>query len=188
MTETLYKYRTLDNFQNVVDILINNRLYAAKYKDLNDPMEGQYYYRNGRLYNDIRDKLLEEKEELRICSLSKSKDNLLMWSHYAKGDRGVAIGLKINDNDYKVKPIKYNGFPCIYNQNYNNLSAINILSHKLEVWDYEEEVRVFVNNQQFINISIIEVIMGSRMDDSDKSLVRNLINKINPTINIINAR
>ncbi len=47
MNELLYKYRSLDNFKNFVDIILKNRLYAARYKDLNDPMEGQYYYRHG---------------------------------------------------------------------------------------------------------------------------------------------
>ena len=44
MTEISYKYRSVDNFRNFVDIILNNRLYAASYQDLNDPMEGHYYY------------------------------------------------------------------------------------------------------------------------------------------------
>lgn len=187
MTNILYKYRTLDNFQNFVDILINNRLYAAKYKDLNDPMEGQYYYKNGRLNKNIRDKLLEEKGELRLCSLSRSKDNQLMWSHYAKGHRGVAIGVQVNNSRFTVKPIQYNGLTYIYNQDYNHQTAIEILSHKLEVWDYEEEVRVFVSNQQFIEVSIKEVIIGIKMDEFDYLLVKDLIKRINPSIKIIKA-
>ena len=47
MTNVLYKYRSLEDFKKLVDILINKRLYASHYKDLNDPMEGQYYYNDG---------------------------------------------------------------------------------------------------------------------------------------------
>mgnify|MGYP001801434879 FL=1 len=47
--QLLYKYRSLENFKNFVDIILKNRLYAATYKDLNDPMEGKYYYKEGRL-------------------------------------------------------------------------------------------------------------------------------------------
>ena len=82
MTNILYKYRSLDNFKNFIDIILKNRLYAAKYKDLNDPMEGQYYYRTGELDRNIRDRLAEEKGELRLCSLSRVNNNELMWSHY----------------------------------------------------------------------------------------------------------
>lgn len=35
-----YKYRSLDNFRNFIDILVNKRLYGAKYDSLNDPFEG----------------------------------------------------------------------------------------------------------------------------------------------------
>ena len=40
---TLYKYRSLENFEFFLDILLNKRLYASSYKDLNDAMEGVYY-------------------------------------------------------------------------------------------------------------------------------------------------
>ena len=43
MTE-FYKYRSLSNLKRFIDILINNRLYAAKYIELNDPMEGFFLY------------------------------------------------------------------------------------------------------------------------------------------------
>ncbi len=187
MSEILYKYRSLDNFKNFVDILLKNRLFAAKYKDLNDPMEGQYYYQTGELNRNIRDKLLEEKGELRLCSLSKVKDNHLMWSHYANGQRGVAIGLRIDDTRYTVRPIHYNGLAYIRNQDFNDQTAIEILSHKLEIWNYEEEVRVFVKDKHFIDVEIEEVVTGVAMSNSDFSFVKELIDKISPTIRIIKA-
>ena len=92
MTNILYKYRSLDNFKYFVDIILKNRLYAAKYRDLNDPMEGHYYYRRGELDRNLRDRLTEEKGILRICSLSRTNNNELMWSQYTNGQRVVAIG------------------------------------------------------------------------------------------------
>lgn len=187
MTEILYKYRGLDNFKNLVDILLKNRLFAAKYKDLNDPMEGQYYYQTGELNRNVRDKLLEEKGDLRLCSLSKINNNQLMWSHYANGQRGVAIGLRIDETQYTVRPILYNGLAYIRNQDFNDQTAIEILSHKLEVWNYEEEVRVFVRDKHFIEVTIEEVITGVAMSNADFGLVRELIEKINPSIRIVKA-
>jgi hypothetical protein len=187
MTDILYKYRSLDNFRNFVDIILKNRLYAAKYKDLNDPMEGQYYYQTGELNRDIRNKLLEEKGELRLCSLSKVNDNQLMWSHYTNGQRGVAIGLRIDETEYTVKPIQYNGLASIRNQDFNDQTAIEILSHKLEVWNYETEVRAFVRDKHFINIKIEEIITGIAMSNADYGFVREIVEKINPSIRIIKA-
>lgn len=187
MNEILYKYRSLDNFKNFVDIILRNRLYAAKYKDLNDPMEGQYYYRRGELNRNIRSKLLEEKGDLRLCSLSKVRDNQLMWSHYTNGHRGVAIRLRIVDTDCTVRSIQYNGLASIRNQDFNDQTAIEILSHKLEVWNYEEEVRVFVRDRHFIDVRIEEVITGVSMSNADFGLVRDLTEKINPEIGVIKA-
>ncbi len=187
MNEILYKYRSLENFKNFVDIILRSRLFAAKYKDLNDPMEGQYYYRTGELNRDVRNKLLEEKGELRLCSLSRIKDNQLMWSHYTNGHRGVAIGLRIIDTDCTIRPIQYNGLASIRNQDFNDQTAIEILSHKLEVWNYEEEVRVFVRDRHFVEIKIEEVITGLSMSNADYGMVRDLVEKINPEIEVIKA-
>lgn len=187
MTNILYKHRDLDHFKNFIDIILKNRLYAAKYKDLNDPMEGQYYYRTGELDKSIRNKLAEEKGELRLCSLSRVNNNELMLSHYTNGQRGVAIGLKIDDNQYTVKPIQYNGLASIRNQNFDNQTAIEILSHKLEVWNYEQEERVFIRDKHFIDVQLVEIITGRAMSNSDFGLVRELVDKISPLIQIIKA-
>ena len=184
----LYKYRSLENFKNFVDIILKNRLYAANYKDLNDPMEGQYYYRSGELDTTIRDMLRDNKDKLRLCSLSKVRDNQLMWSHYTNGQHGVAIGLRIVDTQVIVKPMKYNGLASIRNQDFNHQSAIEILSHKLEVWNYEDEVRAFVFDKLYIDVSIEEVITGAAMKKKDFDLVRELIKRINPGIKVIKAR
>lgn len=45
----LYKFRSLDNIEFTFDILLNERLYCANYKDLNDPFEG--IFRTTRLVN-----------------------------------------------------------------------------------------------------------------------------------------
>jgi len=187
MTEILYKYRSLDNFKFFVDIILRKRLYAAMYKDLNDPMEGQYYYSDGELNKGIRSKLKEEKGGLRICSLSKVNNNELMWSHYTNGQRGVVIGVKVDNTAYNVKPIQYNGLSFIKEQNYNNQTAIEILTHKLEVWNYEQEERVFVQDDFFVDVQVIQLITGRVMSNSDFGMVKQLIEKIDPSIEIIRA-
>ena len=186
MTDILYKYRSLDNFKNFVDIILKNRLYAAEYKNLNDPMEGQYYYGSNGLDRQIQEKLMNEKDNLRVCSLSRTKSNELMWSHYADGHRGVAIGLRIIHDE--VRPIQYNGLAFIQNQDYNYQTAIEILSHKLEIWSYEEEERAFIRGSNFIDIQIEEIIIGRVMSNPNYSFVKELIEKINPRITILKAK
>jgi hypothetical protein len=185
MTDLLYKYKSLENIRHFIDIILKNRLYASSYNKLNDPMEGMYYYRTGELDRFIRDKLREEKGQLRLCSLSKINNNELMWSHYADGQHGVAIGVKIDMQQYDIRSIQYCGLQSIRNQDFNSQTAKEILCHKLEDWDYEQEKRVFVCNKNYINIEIEEIITGRAMSSSDYNFVKDLIRRLNHNIQII---
>lgn len=133
----------------------------------------------------IRDKILEQKGTLRILSLSRINNNQHMWSHYADGHKGIAIGVKIDDEKYDVQPIEYDGIVTIRNSDYYGQTAREILRHKLEVWSYEEEVRVFQRNQMFVDVKIQEIILGQRVSNQNVGLIRDLLNKINPEIHII---
>lgn len=108
----------------------------------------------------------EEKDALRlrnetwICSLSKVKDSLLMWSHYCFNHKGICIGLDIDKvmecvppmfGSLYIKPIvldvKYQDIierPNAYN------SVIDRLSYqwgtKAKDWEYEQEVRLVMPN------------------------------------------
>ncbi len=183
----LYKYRSLDNFKNFVDIIMKNRLYAARYKDLNDPMEGAYYYPHGQLSNNFREKLQNDKKELRICSLSRTNSNELMWSHYTNGQRGIAIGVEIDKSKYIVKPISYDGVASLKNEDFTDQTAIEILCHKLEVWNYEQEERVFIRGKYYINVNPKTIITGRAMSNYDFGFVKELVYHINPNIEIIKA-
>ncbi len=188
MDEILYKYRGINGFRFFTDIILKNRLFAAKYSDLNDPMEGHYYYNKGELNTEVRDSILKGKNQIKICSLSRIRDNELMWSHYAEGHRGVAIGLKVNRDKYNVRPIEYDGPAFISGNNMNSDSVIQILSRKLEIWSYEEEERVFItDNKMFVDVEVVQIITGRAMSNPNFSFLRDLIKKINPSIEIIKA-
>lgn len=187
MNELLYKYRGLQSFRFFVDIILKNRLYASKYTELNDPMEGQYLYRTGELNKRVLSKLKGEKDNLYLCSLSRKCDNELMWSHYAEGHRGVAIGVLIDRYEYDVRPIQYTGPHYVQNENLANDTPIEILSHKLNVWSYEEEERVFVRNKVFVDVQVRRIITGRAMSNQDFSFMKQLVETINPDIEIIKA-
>ncbi len=182
----LYKYRGINNFRFFTDIVLNQRLHAAPYFDLNDPMEGHYLYNQGELDSDIRDLIKGQKEKTRICSLSRVNNNELMWAHYAEGNRGVAIGVDIK-NDHQIVPVTYDGLPQIGRMHIHNSTAHEILSHKLQVWSYEEEVKVFTNNKQYVNVKVKEIILGSRMATQDIGFIKKLVKKVNNNIVVKSA-
>lgn len=90
--EILYKYRTIDNLEFFLDTLLNNRLYAASFKDMNDPMEGVYVYRNGgsideRIRNIIcrfdNVHMTENPHTFKI--IENHKDYFVVQTEYIKG-------------------------------------------------------------------------------------------------------
>ncbi len=75
----------------------------------------------------------------------------------------------------------------VRDQDYNDQTARQILCHKLDVWAYEEEKRIFTMNEQYVKISVHEIITGRGINTRDISLITELIEKINPDIEIIRA-
>lgn len=173
----LFKYRSLDNYKFVVDIIVNSRLYAATYSDLNDPMEGYYRYGDGGIPKDLLEKIDEARSRLRLCSLSRNPENALMWAHYANGHRGFLVAADVDEKVYKLRSVQYDGPSYLRNasENGDEETAINVLCHKHEVWAYEEEERVFVTGANYIGITLREFILGSRMSPQDVSLFKKLV-------------
>lgn len=148
-------------------------------------MEGLYYYNGNesRVYH-ITEKLKSEKERLKICSLSKSFTNQLMWSHYSTGHRGVVIGVRVDSTKYDLVDVTYEEMSTINESNYDIYTAKKILSRKHAVWKYEEEVRVFVSDKEYVEVVIEEIYTGSKMSNQDYSMIKKIIDKINSNIRI----
>lgn len=88
----LYKYKSLKQFEYFMDILTQNRLYGSTFKELNDPMEG--FFQSKNFTSEEWEKIKKAKDTVRICSLSKCHDNVLMWTHYADEHRGAVLNWK----------------------------------------------------------------------------------------------
>lgn len=177
----LYKYRSLNSFENFVDIILFNRLYAANYKDLNDPMEGQYYYPEGTLDEYSKSLILNNKNRLRICSLSRERDNPLLWSHYADGSKGVNIGVEVVENkNVDIIDIKYRSV-VLFTKGGQSFSAKDVLSCKLSPWIYEKETRVFTEDT-YVKINLKEIILGERISTKHEKLIYKLVSTVDKDI------
>lgn len=188
----LYKYRTFAKFENVVDIIVNRRLYAASYDTMNDPLEGSYgfiknaYPENGKLVKKL-DKAIQEQK---FCSLSKSSSIDLMWGHYADGHRGICFGVKLKNTKmggvgYQVR---YEDFPnlspiCDFKE--VTQRAQRVLRYKTDCWDYEDEVRLFSNKGHLVDVDVVEVILGRRAAAQLVSLVKKLCAQYLPNAKVI---
>ena len=114
-------------------------------------------------------------------------DNELMWSHYAEGHRGVAIGVTVTESKHKVIPVNYDGPLQVGRMGVHNSTAQDILSHKLAVWAYEEEVRVFVRGKQYVYVKVEEILLGRSMSRQDIGFIKKFVASIDENIEVKSA-
>ena len=178
----LYKYRSLDNLEYTLDIIVNSRLYAATYETLNDPMEGHFRYRSKKIGRSLLDEIRSMKKETRIVSLVQTPNDMLMWSYYAGGHSGVVIGVEIKKNSkHTIKEVQYkaNG-PYIKGNSSVETAVEKLLSTKYSVWEHEEEVRV-LTQESYIKVRVDELIFGKNISRTNKSLLTKIARKFGIT-------
>lgn len=172
---TLYKYRSFEHFEFFMDLLMKKRLYGATFQELNDPMEGYFISEN---FDEPEWKtMIETKKKVRICSLSKTYDNALMWAHYAKEHKGYCIELEVPDSTWKCLEVRYQTTMPKLTSGINPDEAIDkIFGVKSDYWSYEQEVR-YVKIVQTTNegkpykanlpIRIKKIYLGIRASNKD---------------------
>lgn len=186
--QILYKIRSLDNWKFVLDIIVNSRLFAAPFESLNDPMEGRYYHFGAMVSAAYQKALYQSKLRKNICSLSESSNSTLLWSYYAGGHTGVALGVQLPTpaHNIEVRPVRYdNGVyigPQQASQSPDDI-ALEILTQKQLPWEHEHEVRVFTS-EMFVPVNLKELILGCRISAADEELLRALVQKWHPEVRI----
>ena len=178
MEQHYYKFRSLLNMKRFIDIILNERLYASRYDELNDPMEGVYLTNpsNGNIIRLLR----QEKYKTRICSLSKDYRHTLLWSHYADSHTGCCIEVSaINEREEPTTVNYIEQIPTINEMR----EGKDLLSHKSIVWEYENEVRYF-RKSSYLNVRIYRVIFGLKVSKEDYHFYKKLIHAINPEIDV----
>lgn len=171
----LYKYKSLEKFDEVSDLLLTKRLYCPTPSQLNDPLEGV-------LGVDINDKLrgLNFNDKLvgafeywtahskmmnnyRVCSFSEDPASMLMWSYYGAGHSGMCLELDVTEYKDKIHKISYvSTLKCS-----NNCSPVHLLTHKLDAWSHEKEYRWISDENskfKFLRANIQTVLIGASID------------------------
>ncbi len=98
-----YKFRSVEDLERVRDILINRRLYCGDVRNLNDIREadirvGHDRGREAELF-EFGFSVTRAISDYRVCSLSKTFNNYLLWAHYAGGSSGLAIEVALPSPD-----------------------------------------------------------------------------------------
>lgn len=176
-----FKYKTLDNFEFILDLILKERLYAAKYDELNDPMEGVV-----KIDGTVpRNKLAEWEDlvsKLRVCCFTKQSDNMLMWSHYADGGRGCRIEFELA-NGQRYHKVSYLKKPILSDKGLTKESAIEMLKFKDKPWNYESEYRCIVEDR-FVPIKIKSILFGPRARKETMDLLIHVIQECRPDLKL----
>ncbi len=187
----LFKYRSLDNWKFLIDILIGQRLYAAPFRALNDPMEGRYQYRGDDVSKAFDRSIRVSKDYWKICSLTTKSTSTLMWSYYAGGHTGVALGVAVRARPgQRILRVRYDSDVYLGPQHRRKPArsvALEILSQKQSAWAHEEEWRVF-SNRPFVSIELRSALLGCQISESDEELVTAVLRKTAPKAQIRRLR
>jgi len=179
-----YKFRDFRNYKYILDTFLNQRLYSASFRKLNDNFEGQFF--NDLVFSELKRYRLDTKkqEHISICSFSGKYNSHLMWSHYADGHRGFVIGFEIDESNYKVEKVNYNGLAQLssFPRKFEDIKPIFL--NKINDWKYEEEYRIITEKQDYINIKIREIIFGAETSNDDKIIITKLAQLVNKEIKI----
>jgi len=177
---------------------MNERLFCAHHKDLNDPFEGLFstiVWKGGGIvrppiqpiirpiigdfrgnYPQTVHKSLDELPSLdtnvRVCSLSSEMSDIRMWSHYAAGHTGCVIEVDLGASP-EICEVRYaRGLQTFTDKVTKDTKAIDVLSFKTDHWEYEKEHRIITGND-FYSVSgrITGIFLGIRTKDIHKEIV-----------------
>lgn len=164
---------------------MRQRLYAASYDELNDPMEG-YFLFDSSTDAKVREYLRDKRKRTAICSLSKNYTNTLMWSFYGEDHKGICIKLAVTSKDWIKRIINYdNMLPTLTD---DSSKFLNLLSSKSKHWEYEDEVRYLrifesqdkMKKSRYISIYIDSIYLGYRMSKKDVAYFTKLFRSLLP--------
>ncbi len=184
----LFKYRTLSSLDFFLDIVVKKRLYTATYQSLNDPMEGAFTYTEEEYLKDFVLKLSDQRERLRICALSETHNNTLMWAYYGEAHTGAAIGVEIDTNSLSVDGIERVEYTetLVFEPFFGSeagAEAKKILLKKLSPWKHEKEVRVF-STDEFVPVKIKSIYFGYQINERREAIITDLMRIIDPAVTI----
>jgi hypothetical protein len=151
---------------------------------MNDPMEGFYHptlkLRADMNYKKIARKITDLKSILGIACFSETKENVLMWTHYAGNYSGICLAYSTDallnglPDSVSLVRVAYGDDPPPLSptdvKSYER-AARQILSQKKYNWSYEREWRV-LGPRGAVRIDapspITHVYFGSRVSSRDR--------------------
>jgi len=165
-----YKYKSLEPFEHIADILNNERFYCAKVNELNDPLEGLF---QANIVDLGIQTLYAQNDKTRVCSFSETIEEILLWVHYANSFKGIVFEFEPNKI---LERVRYKNSLFVFNGEENPKKIV--YSTKIDIWKYEKEYRYIPenNNEKYLYGKLKSVTLGMKVDSEIRKIVGNICN------------
>lgn len=196
MAKTVRAYHFVPACYGVED-LRRRRLKIVRVDDLNDPFELWAVAQGDR---DVREALKRLKNKMArsfgMLCFSLSRDNPLLWRHYAERHHGIALGFDIDQQI--LKEVSYVEKRPVLNEISIEVARWLLFTKYIE-WQYENEVRIFTTLQEqdpdselfFANFNdqlvLREVIVGP-LSSVTKSQLKEALGEHSARVTLTKAR
>ena len=190
------------------DLLKKQAPHLPSEERLSIARENSKFLSDPDIANAMRNRARHAIEEWGICCLSVVRDNILMWSHYAKEHYGFCLEFS---NELQVVPMVYQKdegqkapFPVMplrvmYSEKYPVFNPLSLddsvnqtLLRKANQWEYEREWRMVcprtTGSYTFKPHCLTGVIFGCRMPEEHKELIRGWCQDRPPSMKYYEAR
>ena len=191
-----FKYKSLSgtSLRYFIQTLLDEKIYASTFDQLNDPMEGAFLS-DEILSAEIKQHIKDTKLEKRIVSLVRKENdelptNMLMWSHYSDEHKGCCIEFHFQNHEDEENVHEVTYVNSIHAVNQGEIDVNSILTRKFYDWAYENEVR-YLGPKNLVPIKIDKIYLGMKIDslyeDEEKTneeFYRNLITRLCPNAQV----
>jgi len=142
-------------------------------------------------------KIQDTVNNIGVLSLSATKSNILLWSHYAAGHTGICLKfIATSSTDFfgSSLPVKYSPkYPDIDILKTSPEDQVEaFLFTKAIDWKYEKEWRIIHHekgpgDRKFPKEFLVEVIFGAGIDPKDRSAIAEWVKDRDPPIKLSQA-
>ena len=225
-SHNVFKYVTMKGAKAT---LLNRTIQFTHPKDLNDPFDclpaqpcveeaqGEVErFKGGIAHPEAVDRNLKERApnhylklregfEIALSSFSDTKENLLMWSHYADSFKGCCLEFNPKQLLSSLSLVLPKFFPVTYDdkrppmpvdggQSSYKDEVLSILLTKSTIWEYEHEKRLFMSTstdsktytlngkwyRQFSEDALVSVSIGICASENDIEDITSLCKRLFP--------
>ena len=191
--QRLYRYRSIATSELAEfarQIVVDNKLYFASLDQVNDPFEFRLADSSTReepsFDEKLRARLIHQgiSRLIAIVSFTEVVDDLLLWSHYADGHRGICLvfDVDVGRAPFSVYPVAYWDLAPPLNDAANlTMPELHMLcTTKTTRWQHEHEWRAIdvergPGVRLFPSSWLTGVILGSRCPTEHVAMVRKWI-------------